>query len=342
MPLRFGLALMNDFPAGADIGQRIGQLREQAREAARSGIDSIWVLQHYLGAMPTLQPVQILSALAADSGSMKLGTNMYILPLRHPVGVAEEFATLDQISGGRAVAGFGMGYRENEFEAFGIPMDERIGRYTESVEIIRKLWTNEPVSYSGKHFKLDHQKISLPPAQNGGPKIFVGAGAHRVGILRAAQLGDAWIVPPHVAGERLSQAMATYTGARQEAHPNAASQFMIRRELVLDDDREKAFAVGAAARSALTSQYGKYNAPDKTADYSQLADAQAADEKAREAYVFTDPAGAVEEFRRLEASGITDIVLRMQWFDLPHERMLHTLELFREQVLPHFSSGHAA
>src|SRR5206468_9045028 len=120
--VKFGLALMNDFPPGTRAADRLPMLREQVRAAAAAGIDSVWVLQHYLGNMPTLQPVPLLSALASDAGDMYLGTNMLILPLRHPVGVAEEFATLDHISNGRAIAGFGMGYRENEFASFGIPM----------------------------------------------------------------------------------------------------------------------------------------------------------------------------------------------------------------------------
>src|SRR5580693_2707140 len=132
---------MNDFPPGAVAADRVAQLREQVRAAAQSGIDSVWVLQHYLGNMPTLQPLPLLSALAADAGDMFLGTNMFILPLRHPVGVAEEFATLDHLSGGRVIAGFGLGYRENEFASFGVGLDERVERFEESIQIVRGLWS---------------------------------------------------------------------------------------------------------------------------------------------------------------------------------------------------------
>ncbi|MGY1722264.1 LLM class flavin-dependent oxidoreductase [Blastococcus sp. SYSU DS0533] len=336
MALKFGLALMNDFPPGSRPADRIAQLREQATEASRSGIDSLWVLQHYLGSMPTLQPLLLLASLAPFSGECRLGTNMYILPLRHPVGLAEEFATLDHISGGRAVAGLGMGYRENEFAAFGVPMEERVGRYTESVEIIRKLWSGERVSYAGKHFRLDDEKISLAPVQPGGPQIWVGAGAHRKGVERAAALGDAWIVPPHVTGDRLVSALSTYAEERTKHAPDRTPQLVVRREIFLDEDADRAWSAGEAARGALTREYSRYNAPDKTADYSHLADAEALQKKAREAYIFSDPAGAVTALKELEAIGVTQVVLRMQWFDMPQERVLRSLELFREQVLPHF------
>lgn len=337
MALRFGLALMNDFPPGTeDITRRVGLLREQTRAASASGIESVWVLQHYLGTMPTLQPLMLLSALVPDTGEMQLGTNMYILPLRHPVGVAEEFATLDQISGGRAVAGLGMGYRENEFDAFGISMRQRGERYTEAVEVIRRLWRGERVSHEGKHFRLDEEEISMPPRQPGGPPIWVGAGAHRKGIDRAARLGDAWMVPPHVSGDRLRKVFEQYSAKCTEARPGKPVNFVARREILLDEDAEVAWRAGAAARGALTAEYAKYNAPDKTADYSHLTSTEAAEAKARDAYIFTDPAGAVRELKELEAAGVTKVVLRMQWFDLPQERVLHSLELFRNHVLPHF------
>jgi alkanesulfonate monooxygenase SsuD/methylene tetrahydromethanopterin reductase-like flavin-dependent oxidoreductase (luciferase family) len=337
MALTFGLALMNDFPPGTRPTDRIAALREQAAEASRCGIESVWVLQHYLGSMPTLQPLLLLSALADCTGDMRVGTNMYILPLRHPVAAAEEFATLDHLTGGRAVAGLGMGYRENEFEAFGISMKERVGRYTESVELMRALWTGERVTYSGKHFSLHDEKISLTPVQPGGPPVWVGAGAHQKGIERAARLGDAWIIPPHVTGDRLSAALATYLAEREKARPGEPAELVVRREILLDEDAELAQKLGEQARGALTQEYSRYNAPDQTADYAHLADADAALQKAREAYLFTDPQGAVAKLKALEEMGVTHVVLRMQWFDLPQERVLRSLELFREQVLPHFS-----
>ncbi|GAA3938412.1 LLM class flavin-dependent oxidoreductase [Microbacterium soli] len=342
MTLRFGLALQNDFPPGEDPVRRMAMLREQARAAAESGIDSLWVLQHYLGSMPTLQPLPLLAALAADSGDLKLGTNMYILPLRHPVGIAEEFSTLDNISGGRAVAGFGMGYRENEFAAFGIPLEERVARFAESIDIVRALWRGERVTRSGAHFSLDGERLSLPPVQPDGPPIFVGAGAHRAGIERAAKLGDAWIVPPHVTGDRLNRAVTMYRAARERFASGRAERFIVRRELVLHPDRARAFEEGVSARSRLTAEYGKYNAPDRTADYAQLTDARVAVQKARDAYIFSDPDGAVDHLHALEDQGVTDVVLRMQWFDLPQERMLETLRLFRDEVLPRLSSQHSA
>ena len=183
--MRFGLALATDFPPGTDVRARIGPLLEQVAAAREAGFDSIWALQHYLGNLPTLQPLPLLARLAAETGRMRVGTNMFILPLRHPVDVAEDFATLHHLAEGGAIAGLGLGYRENEFAAFGVPLEDRVARYTEAIAILRALWAGEAVTVDGEHFRLDgaaHQ-----PARTGHPDLGRGGPApHRRAARGAA------------------------------------------------------------------------------------------------------------------------------------------------------------
>lgn len=335
MALKFGLALMNDFPPAVVPADRVGALREQVRTARDAGISSVWVLQHYLGSMPTLQPVPLLSALASDAGGMALGTNMFILPLRHPVEVAEEFSTLDHVTGGRAVAGFGMGYRENEFDAFGIPLGDRLGRYEESLTLIKSLWSGAATTFDGRHFRVRNQRLSLPPVQPGGPPVWIGAGPHRTGAQRAARLGDAWIVPPHVTPERLRVLLKHYREERTRLG-RGPGELVLRRELVLDHDKARARAIGIEARGALTRAYAQYNSPQQGGGYRHLETDKAAEEVADASYLFTDPAGAVRALKDLEACGLTCIILRAQWYELGQEQVLRTLELFKNEVLPAF------
>jgi alkanesulfonate monooxygenase SsuD/methylene tetrahydromethanopterin reductase-like flavin-dependent oxidoreductase (luciferase family) len=337
--MRFGLAIMNDFPPGTVAAERVPLLREQVRAARDAGLESVWVLQHYLGNMPTLQPLPLLAALAADAGNMFLGTNMFILPLRHPVAVAEEFATLDHLSAGRVIAGFGLGYRENEFASFGVGLDERAGRFEESIELVRALWSGERVDFAGRYFAVTGQRISLPPVQPGGPRIWIGAGAHRAGARRAARLGDAWIVPPHVAPDRLRVVLGHYLAERERLGRGEPAAVVVRRELVLDDDPERAMQVGLAARGALTRKYAEFNPPDATASYRHLQGEASAAEVAGESYLFTDPDTCIAALKQLQQQGITDVIVRMQWFDLPQERMLQTLRLFRDRVRPAFAAA---
>ena len=337
MPLKFGLALQNDFPSHVRPASRIGELREQTRAARDAGLRSVWVLNHFLGNMATLQPLPTLAALAEHAGEMSLGTNMFILPLRHPVAVAEEFATLDQITDGHAIAGLGMGYRSNEYDAFGIAMDERVARYEESVTLMRALWQDEPVMFRGEHFSLENQRIGIPPVRAGGPPVWVGAGVHRTGARRAARLGDAWIVPPHADADKLRTILAFYQEERQRLGRGDAEEVVVRRELVLDEDPERARAIGLQARGETTRMYAQFEAPDQTDSYRHLQGAAGLAEVADSSYLFTDPAGAVTALKELEALGITYVILRMQWYDLPQERVLHTLETFRDRVLPAFA-----
>ncbi|GAA2399026.1 hypothetical protein GCM10010191_02270 [Actinomadura vinacea] len=337
MTLRFGLALMNDFPPHVQAASRIGQMREQVRAARDAGIGSVWVLNHYLGNMPTLQPLPALAALAEHAGDMSLGTNMYILPLRHPVGLAEEYSTLDHLCGGRAIAGLGMGYRGNEFASFGVPMDERVSRYEESVTLMRELWADRPVTFEGTHFTVRDQRIGLPPVQAGGPPVWVGAGVHKTGARRAARLGDAWIVPPHAPLDKLVPILDLYRAERERLGRGAAQEIVVRRELVLDDDRERARAIGLAARGATSAKYSQFEAPDQTGSYRHLKGSADLAEVADTSYLFTDPESCVASLKELEANGITYVILRMQWYDLDQDRMLQTLETFRDRVLPHFT-----
>lgn len=327
---------MNDFPPGTVPAERLAMMRAQVVAAREAGIDSVFVLQHYLGSMPTLQPVPLLAALTREAGSMSVGTNMFILPLRHPVAVAEEFATLDHLTGGRVIAGFGMGYRENEFESFAVPQEERVSRYTESIRVIRALWCGESVTFDGEHYRVKGQRISLPPLTPGGPPIWVGAGNHRTGARRAAELGDGWVMTPHASMKRLQRVIGWYREERAALGDVGPGQLVLRRELLLDNDPERALSIGLAVRNSLTREYAKYNAPDTTDSYRHLKGDAQASEVAGESYLFTDPATAVRKLKQLEDLGIDRVMLRAQWFDLSQEQVLNTLQLFAEKVRPAF------
>lgn len=335
--MKFGLAVMNDFAPGVVPADRVAALREQVRLARDAGLSSIWALQHVLGNLPTLQPLPLLAALAEDSGEMTLGTSMLVLPLHQPVTVAEEFATLDHLTNGRAVAGFAAGYRDNEFETYGIDKKSRGKILTEAIDLIGQLWSGESVSFAGDFFNVDDQKISLKPVQAGGPPIWMGAGPTPAGARRAARLGDGWILPPAVSPEKIQTAVQGYHEERAKLGRDGGT-FALRRELVLDHDADRARAIGAAARDGVTKAYGEFNAPDKQGNYDHLTDAAAAERVIDESYIFTDPQTAVGKFKVLEAQGVDHIVLRMQWYDMPQDQVLNTLELFRAEVLPAFQN----
>jgi len=132
--------------------------------------------------------------------------------LRHPVDVAEDFATLDHITGGRAVAGFGMGYRDNEFESFGIPMSDRVGRFEESINIIRRLWSGERTTFDGAHYQLLDAPFQPKSLQPGGLPVLIGGSGPRMMrlIARHADIWNGIGTPDEVAelNKRIDEACA--------------------------------------------------------------------------------------------------------------------------------------
>ncbi|MBX6378070.1 MAG: LLM class flavin-dependent oxidoreductase [Clostridia bacterium] len=332
--MRFGLMISAQYPPGTRVWQEVPKLVEQVQAARELGFDSIWALQHYLGNLPTLQPVPLLARLAAEAGPMKVGTNILILPLHHPVEVAEAFSTLDHLTGGRVVAGFGLGYRQNEFEAFGLTLKERVGRFREAIEVIRGLWRGEPFTYEGKHFRIHEQTIGLPPVQPGGPPIWLGASGEP-GVRRAAALGDAWIILHDAKPKRIAGLLDVYRSELRALGRSLDREYPVFRELCLAEDPAVAWEEGRRYLYPEAEAYAAYGLPWFTEKFDDLC---------AKAYLFTDPATCVERLRELEALGVTYVIVRAQWSGIPQSSVLRTLRLFGEQVMPHFTgrSGTAA
>jgi probable F420-dependent oxidoreductase len=140
-------------------------------------------------------PFALLSAVAAVTQRLRLGTGVYLAPLHHPLSVAEQAATLDQISGGRAVLGVGLGYRPYEYQGFGLDFHQRGARLSEALTIIRGGWSSGQFEFSGEHFQIPRSPVHPPCVQKPHVPIIVGGSAPPA-IRRAARLGDGWFALP--------------------------------------------------------------------------------------------------------------------------------------------------
>jgi len=196
MTARIGLGLFTgQIPPDSDrtFAQEYADVVELGRLAERVGFDSVWVSEHHGsgdGYLPSLLPM--LAALATATEHVQLGTGVILAPFHHPLRLAEDAAVVDQLSGGRLILGLGLGWREEEFRMFGVPVRERVRRTNETVEILRKAWTGERFSHNGKVFSFDSVKVTPPPAQRPGPPIYLG-GFVEEAIRRAGRLGDGYI-----------------------------------------------------------------------------------------------------------------------------------------------------
>jgi probable F420-dependent oxidoreductase len=157
------------------------------------GFDSVWTGEHMLFHGPVTDGLITLATFAGKTSRIQLGSAITLLPLRPPVVVAKAVSTLDVMSQGRFIFGVGVGGEfPKEFEACGVPMHERGRRANEAIEICRKLWTEDHVTYEGKIFQLRDVTMLPKPVQPGGPPIIV-SGRSEAAIRRAARLGDGYM-----------------------------------------------------------------------------------------------------------------------------------------------------
>src|SRR3984885_13867052 len=153
---QFGLVVRGQAEQGEDIARRFQETLAFVRLADRLGFDSVTKTAHY-SAYPfqMLQLVPMLARFAAEAPRLRLNAGVLLLPLLSPLHVAEEFATLDVISGGKIILGVGLGYRDVEFKAFGVPRAQRARRFQANQVAVPTRWDEDKVTMKARHFELD-------------------------------------------------------------------------------------------------------------------------------------------------------------------------------------------
>jgi probable F420-dependent oxidoreductase len=226
---------------------------DAAVEAERLGFDSVWLPEHlvlpltmagspHAGAehppvpptTPLFDPASLLSFVAARTSTIRLGTYVYLLGLRHPFISARAFATLDWLSGGRAVIGAGAGWLKEEWQAMGLDPATRAARLDEAIAVCRRLWTETTVEHDGEYFPFAPVAFEPKPVQRPIP-IHIG-GESAPALRRAGRLGDGWIGMSNTP-ESVAAAVATITEHRREAvREEAPFEVTVGGECASDDD----------------------------------------------------------------------------------------------------------
>jgi alkanesulfonate monooxygenase SsuD/methylene tetrahydromethanopterin reductase-like flavin-dependent oxidoreductase (luciferase family) len=328
--VKLSLVIGNEFRAREKTDARLRSLIEQVRVARDYGFDSIFAGQHYLSwPLQSLQPIPLLARLAAESGDMRIGTGIILLPLHQPVDMAEQLAMLDTICGGRFIFGVGLGYVEEEFAAFGLKRRDRVGRFEESIEIIKRLWTDDEVSFHGAHFTLDRVRPTATPLATPRPPIWIAANNHPA-VRRAARIGDAWFANPHALIGTLEEQMGIYKAALPD--PETPREMPVMREVFVGETRAEALA---AARPGLEKRYRVYVAQgqDEAQPEGDRFD-MPFEELAKDRFIIGDPDEVVAEFRRYEALGFNHLVAEIQPLDTEDATAMRFLHLLGREVLP--------
>jgi probable F420-dependent oxidoreductase len=285
-----------------------------AERAEALGYDSLWAGDHISFHNPLYESLTLLSAYAARTSRIKVGTAVYLLALRHPTVVAKITSTLDVLSGGRLIFGVGVGGENpKEFEAAGIPHNERGARVDEGIEVLKALWTQTPAYFSGRFVKFGGVSIDPKPIQSGGPPIWIG-GRSAAALSRAGRLGNGW-VSYAVTADRYKQslekirAVAAESGRSLDGFATAHLTF-----ITMGADYERARATWVRRLSK------RYNQ-----DFAPLADRYG---------IIGTSAQCVEQIERFVEAGCRHFLLNAIC-DLPDER--EQMEAMASEILPRFA-----
>jgi probable F420-dependent oxidoreductase len=191
------MALKDRIPFGVSLPHRspdaIGmeEVRHVAQRAEALGFRDLWVTENTLDHVNCFDPVVVLTYAAAVTTRIRVGCSVVVLAVHSPNLVAHQWATLDYVSGGRAILAVGLG-REHHYREFEVPVAGKVRRFREEVEIIKSLWTQERTSYQGKFYHLDGATMGPKPVQKPHPPLWMGVG-HPNAVRRAATLADGWM-----------------------------------------------------------------------------------------------------------------------------------------------------
>jgi probable F420-dependent oxidoreductase len=218
-----------------------GPLLAMAERAEAAGFDSVWIGDS-ITARPRHEPLTLMAAIAARTRRVRLGTGVLLPALRNPVVLAHVVGTLDRVAEGRVILGVGFAADtpaiRAEFAATGVPFERRVGRFVETIDICRALWTRDRVSFSGKHFTLENVTVEPKPHRPGGPPIWIG-GSGSIAFREAARF-DAWF-PTGPSVEFFTEHFpAIQAAARAAGRPADSVRGAAYVTLALDPDRAAA------------------------------------------------------------------------------------------------------
>ena len=350
--MKFGIVTLFDHHPGArSAAQFYGDFMEECAHAEALGFDSVWVSEHhfssYGGICPS--PQVYLAAVAQRTRRIRLGTGVVLLPFHRAITVAEEFAMLDVLSGGRVDLGVGRGWLPHEFAHFGISMDETRGRLEEGVEVIVKAWTEERFSYRGRFTDVRDIEVLPKPLQSPHPPIWVAG-------LRTPDTFE-WIgrngyhlqAVPYVlpSGSMLEENISLYRRTLAE-HGHTNAEIALLYHMYVGDSMASAraeaedallgylrqireLASGMAWSSKEYAQYERAKAHRAALSFDRLA--------GDHVIAFGDPDQCIETIRWAEKTyGMTYFLGLVNYGGLEHAKIMGSLERFARDVMPAFSS----
>ena len=314
---------------------------DQVELADEIGFHYAIVSEHHLvednGYFPS--PLTVLAAFAARTSRIRLATGILLLPLYQPMAIAEAATVVDHLSGGRLTLGFGLGYRPEEFAVFHVPMDERAGRMEESLKLLDLLLSRQKVDFAGNFFPMQGTTLMPRPVQKPRPPFWTAAKTPRA-IRRAARLSDGWYIDPVTAFGVIAKRAPIFLDAWTEAgKKNVRPDIILRREAFVAETDEEAWA---AARDGVLYLYGEYmkwgHLTDE--DGNEIPSEKRSLDHLKDRFLIGSPDTIIKKIQeQKEVLGHSHLVVRMQFPGTDPEKVVRSLRLFSEEIIPKFPNG---
>lgn len=327
--MRFGYFLDFRNPPGSALSfaEFYAEMFEQIEYAEQAGFDSVWLSEHHFTEDGYLAPIMpALAAVAARTRRVALGTFILLAPFYHPLRLAEDAAFIDVISNGRLRLGIGLGYRVEEFEVFGVPRTQRLGRTLEAIEIMRRAWTGERFSFEGKYFQFQNVRVVPRPISQPHPELLWGGMAPKA-IERGAELGLSF-----ACNLGAKEVKLYHDALRRRGKDPAAFNVVSSRPIYIADTAEQAWADIEQPLTYQAQVYAKW-----------LSEAAGADQTffvpdtgwLQRSAVFGAPQEVTARLREwLARNPITELAVVMQLPGLDPAKASRSLERFATEVLP--------
>ncbi len=329
--------------AGQSDADAFEQGFQQVEAAERWGLDVFWLAEiHQQAARSVLSaPLNVASAIAARTSRIKIGTAVHVLPLTHPLRLAEETGTVDEISRGRLILGAGRSGNPRGYRAYGVPYEESRERFYETLEILKLAWTEDQFSYEGKYHSFDNARAVPRPYQKPHPPIRI-AGASEDTFPMLGKLGYPLFVSVRSASlSGLAPDIKAYREAYTEAGHKGRGEVYLRLSMHVGETDRKAIEEGepsimAGYRSLTTRLEGSPNRR-RRAELEEIRTITY-EEVLRDKVVVGGPERVADKLKWLQDDlGIDGILAELNFGSaIPAELMMRSLRLLCERVIPHF------